>query len=177
MQPFSCFTVSFNFESLESSEETTVKEVLTAICTPDLSARPFRLRVERDFPLPPSVLFQAWTEKVDSWFASPGMILMNPEVDAPFFFQTDHEGMLHPHYGRFLKLELDRLVEMTWVTGTPGTKGAETVITVELTPLGTSTKLWLTHAGFVDEESRRAHAEAWPRLLPRIEERFAVHND
>lgn len=58
--------------------------------------------------LSPDVLFRAWTQQIDRWFAAPGTAL----------------------YSRFLRLEPSRLVELTWVTG--GTKGAETVVTVEM---------------------------------------------
>jgi uncharacterized protein YndB with AHSA1/START domain len=145
----------------------------TAICPPDLTARPYTFTVERDFSLTPQVLFRAWTEQFDRWFASPGSVLMRAGVNEVFFFETQFEGKSHPHYGRFLKLEQDRLVEMTWLTGTPGTKGAETVVTVELTPHDKGTHLCLTHSGFPDEETMRGHADAWPLVFPVIEERFA----
>jgi uncharacterized protein YndB with AHSA1/START domain len=145
---------------------------MNPVCPPDLSARPFTLTVEQILAVPPDTVFRAWTEQFDGWFASPGMILMKPEVNGVFFFETEYEETRHPHYGRFLRIERNRLVEMTWVTGTPGTRGAETVVTVELTRSGHGTHIRLTHAGFPDEETRTRHAEAWPRLLPRIEQRF-----
>src|SRR5688572_16397364 len=100
-----------------------------AICVPDLSQRPLKLTVERLMVAPPELLYRAWTERFDSWFATPGAILMRGEVNAVYFFEVvfQPEGsdtvQRHPHYGRFLRLEQDKLIEMTWVTGAGGTNG------------------------------------------------------
>lgn len=150
---------------------------VAAIRIPDISARPYDLTVERDFATTPTTLYQAWTVGFDRWFAAPGSVLMRAAVNAVFFFETEFkpEGrplvQRHPHYGRFLRLIVDQLVELTWVTGAGGTDGAETVVTVELQPIGHTTRLNLTHAGFAGEAARDRHRQAWPLVLAQLDQR------
>jgi uncharacterized protein YndB with AHSA1/START domain len=140
---------------------------------PDLASRPHQMTIQRVMAAPPAVLYRAWTEEIDGWFAAPGAALMRAEVDAPFYFETRHEGARHPHYGRFLRLEPGRLVEMTWLNE-GGTKGAETVVTIEVAPKGIGTLLRLTHAGFPDEESKERHIQAWPHVLEQLDKAFGT---
>jgi uncharacterized protein YndB with AHSA1/START domain/predicted enzyme related to lactoylglutathione lyase len=149
-------------------------QIFEAVTRPDLSERPFTARAERTVAAPPHVVFGAWTsERFDRWFAAPGTVLMTPEVNAPYFFEARFEGERHPHYGRFLRLVPGELVEMTWITA-EGTKGVETVVTVELTPSGGGTRVQLTHAGFPDEASAKGHEDAWPAGLEALDKAFGA---
>jgi uncharacterized protein YndB with AHSA1/START domain len=128
------------------------------------------LTVSRDIPLQPADVYEAFTSRrFENWFAAPGTLQMRAEVSAPFFFERHYQGERHSHYGRFLRLERDRLIEMTWATAA-GTRGVETVVTVRLQPIGLGTRVTLTHAGFPDGESTQRHADAWPRVLEELEQ-------
>lgn len=148
------------------------------ITVPDLSARPHGFKVERLMESSAEVLFAAWTEKFDEWFAAPGTLIMKAEINSVFFFETvfkteeDLVEQRHPHYGRFLRLIPDRLIEFTWVTGAGGTEGAETVVTIELEPRGNGTYLSLTHKGFPHEKSKSRHDSAWKMILEHLDQKM-----
>jgi uncharacterized protein YndB with AHSA1/START domain len=147
-----------------------VSDVPPGVPVPDSANGTFGFVVEQTLAASASDIYQAWTERIDSWFAAPGAAAMTAEVGAPFWFETEFDGTRHPHYGRFTRLDPDRLIEMTWVTGRAGTDGAETLVTVELQTATDSTQVRLTHGGFYDGASAQQHLDAWPRVLEHLDE-------
>ncbi len=140
---------------------------------PDLSSRPLTVTCEHRILAKPEAVYAAFTDRFDTWFAQKGTLAMVVEAGRPWFFYNRDDWGRHPHYGRFLDLMKDRLVETTWITGdgTPeGTAGAETILRIELVPEGDATRLRLTHSGFVTEKSRAGHAENWPLALDILNE-------
>ncbi len=136
------------------------------------------LTIQRTFPLPPSTLYRAWTAGWDSWFAERDTMRVRAEEGAPFFFEVAQHfedgrpDIRHPSYGRFLTLEPDALVSLTWVTGAEGTAGAETILTVRFSRVEHGTEVSLTHEGFASLEARDSHAVAWPLVLAHQESRL-----
>ena len=147
------------------------------LLAPDISDQTFHVTVEREMQASPSAIYAAWTTGVDTWFAEPGRVRMRAEVGEPFVFQTRHEGKIYSHHGRFLSLAPDRLVEMTWVTGRGGTEGAETVVRMELSPLGEGSRVRLTHSGFYTEKTADRHRDAWPHVLAHLDETIGKRGD
>lgn len=142
---------------------------------PDLSSRPLQVSCEYTVRAKPSEVYAAWTEGFDTWFAQAGTLAMVPEPGRPYFFYNREEWGRHPHYGRFLEVTENELIEMTWMTGNgtaEGTEGAETLLRIELAPQAAGTEVRLTHSGFVSERSRLGHAENWPLALELLDESF-----
>jgi uncharacterized protein YndB with AHSA1/START domain len=140
-----------------------------AIPWPDLTGRPHAHVVERDMLASPTAIFRAWTVHCDRWLSLPGRALMKAEVGEPFYFETQFNGRRYPHYGRFLVLEPDRRIVMTWVTGPNGTHGVETVLSIELTATATGTHCRLAHAGFLTAAASLEHEHAWHVVLRNLD--------
>lgn len=139
---------------------------------PKLSDRPYDTRVERVMRATAPALYKSFTTGWEGWFALEGALTAYPVENGQLFFVVEHEGRRHPHYGRFLTLEPDRKVELTWLTGMDGTQGAETVLSVDLEPRADGCELILTHRGFYDQERADHHGESWEQILVYLDKRL-----
>lgn len=139
---------------------------------PNLSDRPHDTRVERMMRASPQALYKCFTTGWESWFALEGALIADPVLDGQLFFVVEHEGKRHPHYGRFLRLEPGRKVELTWLTGKDGTQGAETVLSVDLAPRERGCTLTLIHRGFYDQKRADHHGKAWEQILAGLDRRL-----
>jgi len=98
---------------------------------------------------------------------------MNPKQAQPYFFYNRDDWGRHPHYGRILDIIPNELIEMTWLTGDGtdvGTRGAETILRIEITPKNAGTEVRLKHSGFINQKSCDDHGENWPLALEILEE-------
>jgi uncharacterized protein YndB with AHSA1/START domain len=149
-------------------------EVAMAIPQPDkVKSRENQCAVRTRMNSAPRDIYAAWTTGFDRWFAVPGTVRMEPEVGAEYSFETEHDGRRHAHRGKFLRLEKDSLIEMTWITGAGGTEGAETVLSVEIAEEGAGSLVDLKHAGFPNQESMQRHEQAWIGILSHLDKVLA----
>lgn len=140
---------------------------------PTLAERPNDTQVARVMAATPKALYRSFTTGWEGWFALEGALIADPVPNGQLFFVTEHEGKRHPHYGRFLTLEPNRKVELTWLTGKTGTDGAETVLSVEFEPRGEGCQLTLRHRGFYDRERADGHGKSWEQILGNLDKRLA----
>jgi uncharacterized protein YndB with AHSA1/START domain len=139
---------------------------------PDLAERPYGARLQRTMRASPQALYRSFTTGWEGWFALAGALRADPAPNGQLFFVVEHEGKRHPHYGRFLHLEPNRRVELTWLTGKDGTQGAETVLSVDLASHADGCQLILSHRGFYDQERADHHGRSWEQILAALDKRL-----
>jgi uncharacterized protein YndB with AHSA1/START domain len=67
--------------------------------------------------------------------------------------------------GEYRRIDVPRLVEMTWRHDWGDRPEEETVVRYELMEQHGVTRVRVTHSGFVDEKGRDDHGDGWARVL------------
>ncbi len=137
------------------------------------------LTLVREYRNPPEKVWDAWTnaETLKRWMApSPEFTTSITEVDLRtggryHIVMVAPDGVEHDVSGTYREiLPLRRLV-FTWAWRS--TSERESLVTIELEPLGPGTRLTLTHTRFADEAARDHHESGWVGCLGQLERLLA----
>lgn len=141
--------------------------------TPNRKIRgPFSCTVPRTIKASPERVFRAWTdpEKARPWLSNGGDLVLQPHRGGLFYLDMIYGDHTYPHYGRYLQVEANRLLEFTWMS--QGTLGMESIVRVDFEAADGGTRVTLTHSGLPDEKNRADHEGGWKELLEWLEGRL-----
>jgi uncharacterized protein YndB with AHSA1/START domain len=132
----------------------------------------FRTDIARSYDAKPEQVFDAWVNpaSVKAWLADGGKAIVDAREDGLFYLEMPFEDRKYPHYGRYLRIDRPRLLEFTWIS--EGTRGKESVVTIELVARGGKTELTLTHEGLPDQEMAESHKNGWSEFLTSLTRRL-----
>ena len=132
----------------------------------------FHCKVPRVIKAAPEKVFRAWTDPAHarSWLANGGDLILQPHKGGLFFLDMVYGDHTYPHYGRYLQVETNRLLEFTWMS--QGTEGKESIVRVDFEAEGSATKVTLTHTGLPSDANAKEHEGGWKELLQWLEERI-----
>lgn len=137
-------------------------------------------RTSRLVEATPEDVFEAWTdpEVLARWFGPGTMTTPGVELDPQpggryRFTMRDTDGSEFVVGGTFREVDPPRRLEFTWrwESGVPHT--FESLVTVELVPVGEATELTLVHTGFPDAEIAASHEQGWGGGLVKLVALFA----
>ena len=132
------------------------------------------IRLERTFDAPADVVFRAITDpaRLPRWYAPSDAytVTVDPwdlRVGGAYGVTMTHTGgNVHRAEGEFREIVTNRRLAKTWSWADQ--PPMDTLVTFELSPAGTGTRLVLTHTGFPDEELAQKHMEGWTGCVDRI---------
>lgn len=148
------------------------------------------LQLKHQYKATPTQVFAAWSnpEALGKWFGphshhckvekfdfSVGgdyQIRMIPVAeDADCAGDTSQDSVCA---GQFVEIIPDERIAMTFDWIENGAEMGETLLTIELQPVGDKTELILTHEHLPDEDLRNAHQGGWEGSLECLEEYLAT---
>jgi uncharacterized protein YndB with AHSA1/START domain len=136
-------------------------------------ASPTSLVISRTYPASVERVFKAWTDanQLGQWFAPTDDYTTKANIDLRVGHEyriaiTHKGGNVHNVVGIYRVIEPPRKLVYTWRWDGAS---ADTLVTVDFTPDGESTKVTITHEKFVNTEDRDKHNEGWNGCLNRLQ--------
>ena len=142
-----------------------------------MNFRTYELTLNRTLAASPEEVFDAWLDPnapCNPWHGSAKIDWKPKEGNLWYFLHhsKESEPRERPHFGRFVKLERGKKIQLDWMSY--NTCGMESVVTVTLKAQGEDTLLTLKHANIPDNELGRAHEGGWAHFTELLEERLAT---
>jgi len=131
----------------------------------------------------PSIVFEALTtpDGIACWWGPDAGPVLFAEADVrvggPFrvrFRMLD--GSEHESCGEYTEVVKPTRLAMTWRWthgGDPAESGGESLVEIDLRPIGTGTELTFTHSRLQTETARDSHKKGWSGALDKLERHLA----
>jgi uncharacterized protein YndB with AHSA1/START domain len=139
------------------------------------------LRLSRRLPARREVVFRALTEpgQLSRWWGPEGFTVPECTLDprpggAWRTVMRSPEGRDHVVSGVYREIMPPARLVLTWAWESDGTRGHETLVTIELQDQGEATLLVLHHEVFESESSRNQHRHGWGSCLDCLERALAA---
>ncbi len=140
------------------------------------------LRISRVVDADPGTVFRAWTDPkhLMRWACPEGATVGEAQVDlrvgGRYRLRIEGaEGEVHTATGVYREIDPPRRLSYTWDWEEAEHRmGVETLVTVELSDLGDSTEIVLTHEGFPAPEAREGHDQGWTSCVVQLERFLAT---
>lgn len=139
------------------------------------------LRLERLIHGTPEAVFDAWTkpERLVKWWGPEGFTVPEHTLDVRVggawrTVMRSPEGSDHIVNGVYREIDRPHRLVFTWAwEQEDGSRGHETVVTIEFTARDGGTLVQLTQATFAEKEQRDSHEKGWASSLNDLERLFA----
>jgi len=139
------------------------------------------LKLERLIPGKPEAVFDAWTkpERLVEWWGPEGFTCPEHALDVRVggawrTVMRSPDGGNHICSGIYREIERPRRLAFTWAWDQEdGSRGHETVVTVEFSARDGGTLVCLTQATFADTQHRDNHEKGWASSFNDLERLFA----
>ena len=139
------------------------------------------LHLERVLPAAPALVFRMHAEPdlLATWWGPNGFAIPLVELDvrvggAYRIEMQPPDGDAFALTGEFREVDPPARLAYTFVWEPPDPDDRETLATLTLEPVGTSTRVTVDHGVFATEARRSLHEQGWSETLDRLERALAA---